>query len=36
MIDFDSRRLLLAYAADTLNEFEKFGSMRRYEKKPRN
>jgi hypothetical protein len=36
MIDFDSRRLLLAYAADILNECEKFGSMRSYEKKPRN
>jgi hypothetical protein len=35
MIDFDSRRLLLAYAADILNECEKFGSMRRHEKKPR-
>jgi hypothetical protein len=36
MIDFDSRRLLLAYAADILNECETGGSMRRFEKKPRN
>jgi hypothetical protein len=36
MIDFDLRRLLLAYTVDILNECEKFGSMRRYEKKPRN
>jgi hypothetical protein len=36
MIDFDSRRLLLAYAADILNECEKCGTMRGHEKKPRN
>jgi hypothetical protein len=35
MIEFDWRRLLLPYAADILNECEKFGSMRRHEKKPR-
>jgi hypothetical protein len=28
MIDVDVRRLLLAYAADNLNECEKFGSMK--------
>jgi hypothetical protein len=36
MRDFESRRLLLAYAAGILNECEKCGSMRRHEKKPRN
>jgi hypothetical protein len=36
MIDFDSRRLLQAYAVDILNECETGGSMRRYEEKPRN
>jgi hypothetical protein len=36
MIEFDLRRLLLTSAADILNESEKFGSMRRHEKKPRN
>jgi hypothetical protein len=36
MIDFDLRRVLLAYAGDILNECEKFGSIRRYEKQQRN
>jgi hypothetical protein len=36
MIDFDLRRLLLAYTADILNECEKFGSMGSYDKKPCN
>jgi hypothetical protein len=33
MRDFDPRRLLLAYAADNLNEREKWGSMGGPEKK---